>query len=40
MNPLNYPTDNMYVIAALAAAAWIALAALIAAMMQQPNDGE
>lgn len=40
MNPLNYPTDNMYVIAALAAVAWVSLAVLIAAMMQQPNDGE
>lgn len=40
MNPLNYPTDNIYAIAAIAALAWLTLAAVIAVMMQQPNDGE
>jgi len=40
MDPLNYPTDNIYVIAALAVLAWLGLAAFVAIMMQQPNDDQ
>ena len=40
MNPLNYPSDNIPAMIALAIMAWVILAIAICIMMQQPNDGE
>ena len=40
MNPLNYPSDNIPAMIALAIMAWAILAIAICIMMQQPTDKE